>query len=407
MRRKSSGKPEGVEKLFACITTPEQVPGSMTEEMIRLANNSHADCIQLVALIQNGLRKFKPNWTYVSILILEECVFNCSLGFHAYVATTTVPRQLYDLLKGKRGRGKFQKLLFSKEECQELDLVEDKAVFLLQKWADTFMFHEDRFPIYMELYKKLRSEGVQFPEREPENFIIKIKGFKSPLQDMASLGIDDDQNGQAGESPSSAISPKELKLLESSLKRLQTITNAAEDISDFTNQFSVDLINTCKTLRRKLSRYISLSEKRGPKPGADRVSIDDMLIVVEYANKIIDEYDSRYKELQSRNETTDGNLEAPRRYNSDLLDTSNENKNNSNGTTKPNPAIDRSKSNGSSTTRNLGGKVKRLEPPPTSRGTARGSQFLSKTKQGSQSNDSSTNGGSATHRAESTNLLDL
>jgi hypothetical protein len=60
--------------------------------------------------------------------------------------------------------------------------IEDKLLYLIQLWYDTFMMHEDEFKEIISLYKQLRKEGVVFPPRDPsEKFMIQFKGTQSPI----------------------------------------------------------------------------------------------------------------------------------------------------------------------------------------------------------------------------------
>lgn len=60
--------------------------------------------------------------------------------------------------------------------------IEDKLLYLIQLWYDTFMMHEDEFKEIIALYKQLRKEGVVFPPRDPsEKFMIQFKGTTSPI----------------------------------------------------------------------------------------------------------------------------------------------------------------------------------------------------------------------------------
>jgi hypothetical protein len=60
--------------------------------------------------------------------------------------------------------------------------IEDKLLYLIQLWFDTFMMHEDEFKEIIALYKQLRKEGVTFPARDTTaKFMIQFKGKTSPI----------------------------------------------------------------------------------------------------------------------------------------------------------------------------------------------------------------------------------
>ena len=55
--------------------------------------------------------------------------------------------------------------------------IEDKVLWMIQIWADTFMMAEDQFPYIMENYRLLRKEKIEFPKRDPtEKFMINFDG---------------------------------------------------------------------------------------------------------------------------------------------------------------------------------------------------------------------------------------
>jgi len=62
--------------------------------------------------------------------------------------------------------------------------LENKILFLIQLWADTFMMYEDQYPHFMSAYRNLRKQGVTFPPREPSTrFMVPAMGLESPMFD--------------------------------------------------------------------------------------------------------------------------------------------------------------------------------------------------------------------------------
>lgn len=60
--------------------------------------------------------------------------------------------------------------------------IEDKCLYLIQLWADTFMMHQEEYKAIHEAYRVLRKEGVKFPERDPNmKYMINFKGSISPV----------------------------------------------------------------------------------------------------------------------------------------------------------------------------------------------------------------------------------
>jgi len=63
--------------------------------------------------------------------------------------------------------------------------LENKILYLIQLWADTFMMYEDSFPHFLSVYRMLRKEGVVFPPRESNTrFMLSSMGLESPMFDF-------------------------------------------------------------------------------------------------------------------------------------------------------------------------------------------------------------------------------
>jgi hypothetical protein len=87
---------------------------------------------------------------------------------------------LMKVLTSRRERTKKPK---SSKPVDKLKIqVEDKILYLIQLWADTFMMHQEEFKNIHELYRILRKEGVKFPDRDPnEKFMMNFQGTISPI----------------------------------------------------------------------------------------------------------------------------------------------------------------------------------------------------------------------------------
>jgi len=50
------------------------------------------------------------------------------------------------------------------------------------------MMDEDKFPAYMNIYRELRKERIDFPARDPNSrFMIKYEGTASPAFELAEM----------------------------------------------------------------------------------------------------------------------------------------------------------------------------------------------------------------------------
>lgn len=64
--------------------------------------------------------------------------------------------------------------------------VEEKGLYLLQLWADTFMMYQEQYPGFQRYYRELKVEGVKFPEREiiEKTLMDNLEGIDSPMFDF-------------------------------------------------------------------------------------------------------------------------------------------------------------------------------------------------------------------------------
>lgn len=95
------------------------------------------------------------------------------------IALKILAKVVQHLTKKRKVKAIFYTLV-SKHPIQQD--IEDKLLYLIQLWFDTFMMHEDEFKEIIALYKTLRKEGVVFPPRDPTaKFMIQFKGQESPI----------------------------------------------------------------------------------------------------------------------------------------------------------------------------------------------------------------------------------
>ncbi len=89
------------------------------------------------------------------------------------------------LLKRKRGKAG---LLSKKEKGMNKyykEKSEEKCLYLIQLWADTFMMYQDKFTGVHDAYRQLRKEGIEFPARDNNERLMmeNLKGIDSPMFD--------------------------------------------------------------------------------------------------------------------------------------------------------------------------------------------------------------------------------
>ena len=117
-------------------------------------------CTELLKVFkQKNLQRLK--W---SVELLDIISKNGTEFFLMIIARTELFHEEFLLiLKSKRGKTGLKDKVLSKQKKQTLDEVQEKLLALIQLWADTFIMHEDKFPLFQKTYRLLRKEGVKFP----------------------------------------------------------------------------------------------------------------------------------------------------------------------------------------------------------------------------------------------------
>lgn len=138
----------------------------------------------LVNIISTG-RSYQ-RWK--ALRVIEFLTKNCGNLFHRYLLNPKFCMTALKILEKRRGKLSILNPLISTNK-QIQRSIEDKLLFLIQIWADTFMLHEEEYKPLMSCYRKLRKEGVAFPERKIEHKgFVKFDGKPSPVYDVLEEG---------------------------------------------------------------------------------------------------------------------------------------------------------------------------------------------------------------------------
>ena len=128
--------------------------------------------------------------------LIEICSKNGNLQFHRLLSAKDFADQFLFLLKKvrissilirfqRRGKaGLITKKLVSKQNKLVWEQIEERILYMIQLWSDTFMMHEAKFPGFQLTYRQLRKEGVKFPDRDAnERMLMSSLGVDSPMFD--------------------------------------------------------------------------------------------------------------------------------------------------------------------------------------------------------------------------------
>ena len=93
-------------------------------------------------------------------------VKNAPLDFHIELFTDCFCKHILKILEKRRKKyfTYFNRYISSNKDRQ-LE-IENRLLFLIQIWYDTFMLRYEIFKNIIEVYKTLREEGVIFPLRD-------------------------------------------------------------------------------------------------------------------------------------------------------------------------------------------------------------------------------------------------
>ncbi|KAL4494607.1 hypothetical protein ABPG72_004509 [Tetrahymena utriculariae] len=199
------------------------------------------------------------------VQILETLVKNCNQNFHHDVDSKDFQDAILKLLQRKRGKKGFFKQI--KQNNKNWEVIENKVLYLIQLWYDTFMMHEEEYPNIMNNYKLLRKEGIKFPERDPnEMHMINFKGVKSPIfgqleeQQMQKSGIVPKKKreelitkpAQSDYAQKFELNQQNLDKLVDNLQIISAIIESAQQPEDFQTDFAQDNMMFLKSFKTKI-----------------------------------------------------------------------------------------------------------------------------------------------------------
>lgn len=178
-------------------------------ELAERANNSVLHCEKIIEKLTEGVRDTNENRRLQAVMLVELLTKNCATKFHLLLFSAKFCGALLKMLEVRRGMKKsfFNGLIAKKPEIQTQ--IEEKLLFLIQLWYDTFMLHESEFKEVIGVYKELRKSGVVFPKRNAsDRFLINFEGEKSPIFECIENGrVYLDANQKANSVQSSAPTP--------------------------------------------------------------------------------------------------------------------------------------------------------------------------------------------------------
>lgn len=255
---------------------------------------------------------------YLTIELLDTCVKNCNVHFHKHVNDQGLIFILLKLLKSRRKKLTVIDKLSSKYKGQLWTRIEDKALSIIQLYADAFMMMEDKYPTFMKVYRLLRKEGVNFPSRDPnERYLIQYEGIESPAFELAEIEYQlKHPNEPIPQCPirprisrikktlprgthlnmlNPELTSEDYGILNNTLPLFDEITQELNTIEDSNTEYAQNLLSSTQNLREKL--ILIVFHKAGN--GVSSSDTKQILKILDLVNSKLDAWDRAIDILRS------------------------------------------------------------------------------------------------------------
>jgi hypothetical protein len=203
---------------------------SFTNEMINSMKRNTEQTKVICGSIYYNLKSSNSERRLKTVYFLEILAKNSDPIFHVNLFTPHFCKVLLRILaKRRKKRFQFFNYLISSNKSRQNE-IENRLLFLIQVWYDTFMLYNKEFFNILNVYKTLRKEGVIFPLRDPKNKdFIKFNGEKSPIFDNL------DNNGFMYEEPNKLLCQKSYTVEEIESKNFSLFNSCTEFIRNTSN----------------------------------------------------------------------------------------------------------------------------------------------------------------------------
>ena len=298
-------------KLFEKVTQADSTEDDimLTLQITDRMNQRRRYCVEGIEYFKQLFKSTDVKTITKTMNLLEACVKNASIHFHRYVCSRGLIPVFVNVLKRKRKKlSVFEKMggMYKSPPWRD---IEKRALQLIQLWADTFMMDEDKFPAYMNIYRELRKERIDFPARDPNSrFMIKYEGTASPAFELAEMEENqerfEDENPrpkapQADERERRAaeqrrklfeegkeltesdipnISYADVEVLRANIDKLETATQQAKNLNELLSETNKDIYRKTRTVHKKLIILASVKAASG----MDENDTMDLLKINDY-----------------------------------------------------------------------------------------------------------------------------
>jgi len=319
---------------FTVSEDNERVDLEACLEVSDRANATKAECLEAIRCITKCLGKSSVKVVLNTLQLLETMCKNCNMRFLYELNNKKLVEALLKFLQRRRDRSKYGTKAPKSSNPLKTD-AEDKILYLIQLWADTFMMHQAEFRNIHDAYRNLRKDGVLFPERDPnQKFMINFQGQVSPVFLAMENNVTVPSNNQGGPmsdlkkstnyyKPKTTeykheytskvqntlydendedydysaydgiqITAEEVRILEESIGILKEIERNATKPADMKGEIAKEILSDLVHVHKRLKRFIKSERFASPSQKNEAIKLNQLL------SSCLSSYKTKYYKLK-------------------------------------------------------------------------------------------------------------
>lgn len=307
-------------------------------EVADRANSNKSECLEVIRSLTKGLGKSSVKVVVNTLQLLETLCKNCNMRFLYELNNKKLVEAMLKVVVRRRDRAKYGTKASKTTNPLKIE-AEEKVLFLLQLWADTFMMHQTEFRNIHDAYRNLRKDGVQFPERDPNqktiinfqgqvspvflameggNYIVPSNNQGGPIQDphkksqqsfkpkpveyrheyassstvQNTLYDENDDEGEYNPVDGIQITREEVKILEESIGILKEIERTATTSADMKGEIAKEILGDLVHVHKRLKRFLKTEKFASASQKNEAVRLSQVL------SNCLSSYKTKYYKLK-------------------------------------------------------------------------------------------------------------
>jgi len=320
---------------FTVSEDNERVDLEACLEIADRANATKPECNEAIKSIAKCLGKSNMKIVLNTLQLLETMCKNCNQRFLYELNNKKLIDAMLKILQRRRDKAKYGTKITKSSNQLKAD-AEDRTLYLLQLWADTFMMHQSEFRNIHDAYRNLRKDSVMFPERDPnQKFMINFQGQVSPVFLAMEGNVAPPSNNQGGpisdsrKSTTTQYKPKpteykheyannvqntlydendedydysaydgiqitseEVRILEESMGILKEIERNATKPADMKGDIAKEILSDLVHVHKRLKRFITSEKFASPAHKNEAIRLNQVL------SSCLSSYKTKYYKLK-------------------------------------------------------------------------------------------------------------